>query len=69
MEISGTMGGKDLPLISLNENGIGLKLLYELLGPLSKHRGLIHSANEVNFLAIEALSQMDKSCFKAVFSI
>jgi hypothetical protein len=60
--------GGDLLLTSLNENRVGLELLDELLGPLSKHGRLVHGTNEVNFLAIEALSQMNKSGLEAVLS-
>ena len=61
--------GGDLLFIGLNKNGVRLELLDELLGPLSKHRRLVHGTDEVNFLAIEALSQMDQSCLEAVLSI
>jgi hypothetical protein len=59
----------DLLFISLDENGVGLELLNELFGPLSKHSRLVHGTNKVNFLAIEALSQMNKSGLEAVLSI
>ena len=63
------MKGGYLLFTGLNDNGVGLELLDELLGPLSKHSRLVHGTNQVYFFAIEALSQMNKSGLEAVLSI
>ena len=58
-----------LLLTSLNEDSVGLKFFNKLLRTLSKHGRLVHGANEVDFLTIEAFSQVDKGCLEAVLSI
>ncbi len=55
--------------VSLHEHGVWLELLNELLGSLSEHGGLIHRSDNINFLSIEALSEVQEGGVEAVFSI
>ena len=57
-----------LLLISLHQDSLGLDLLNKLLSSLSQHSRLIHCANQIDILSIEALSQMNHRSFKAVLS-
>ena len=56
-------------MVRLNENGVGLKLLNQLLSALCEHGGLVGGADEVDFLAIEALSEVDEGRLEAVLSV
>ena len=55
--------------VSLDQDGVRLNLFNELLSPLGEHGGLIHRSNQVDFLAIEALSQVHEGSVEAVLSI
>ena len=53
----------------LNKNLVGTELFDQFLRALSKHGRLVASADEVDILAVEALSEVHESCVKAVVTI
>ena len=55
-------------LISLNQNGFWCDFLNQFLSSLCEHSRLVTSSNEVYFLSIESLGEMDQCGFKAVDS-
>lgn len=58
-----------LRLVGLDEHGVGLKLLNKLLGSLGQHGRLVGRADQIDFLAVEALGQVDEGSVEAVLSI
>jgi len=58
-----------LRLVRLHEHSVGLQLLNQLLSALGEHGGLVGGADEVDFLAIEALSEVNERRLEAVLSV
>ncbi len=57
-----------LRLVGLDQDGVRLQLLDELLGALGQHGRLVGRANQIDLLTVEALGQVDQGRVEAVLS-